>query len=649
MPNCVKLCQIVIEIKFQFWYDLNNMKSKNLNRRDFLKTITSVAATGALASLSGCAASNLFSALSKKGKRPNIVFVLSDDHRADLMGCAGNPYINTPNFDRMAKEGMMFENAFVTSAVCSPSRASFLTGKEPHQCGVPTILTMWNSFHRDEKTFPELLQKSGYETGYFGKWHLGEGQNKKRGFDHWAGFHALGSYFDPAITINGKEKKFKGFTDDVVSKLAADYIKKEAKEDKPFCVFVGLKAPHLNFSWPKRLEHAFDGVTIPKPDSFDENYDKTGKPALKNPPYAIQIKTFVGGLPAFDNSWEKYVKDYYRSSLSIDNSLGTIMKAIDETGEADDTILIYTSDHGYSLGEHGMTEKHFAYEGIIRVPMLMKYPKMIKPGSTRKEMVLNSDVAPTLLDLADAKIPKDISGLSWKPLLKSDKKPKKWREDFLYHFEETCLAVRTDRYKLIEWCKPENCWELYDLKNDPKEMKNLINDPKHSKIKKKLERRLKELKIETNWTPTTHSRISEAFFLGPFGGKTPALIGETEGRGRLAWKKIKADANKEFDIKKLCSGKSGDNFLIKIIIKNPNKNDPCLRLAVAPVHTPITGYANGEELYQRMKTGRLDPFNIYFNPPLKPGDNTIIFKGKIKDLPKLSINAIVMKGRVEIF
>ena len=643
------------------------MQSKNLNRRDFLKVLTSVAATGAFASLSSRAASNLFSSISKSGKRPNIVFVLSDDHRADLMSCAGNPYIKTPNFDRMAAEGMMFENAFVTSAVCSPSRACFLTGKEPHQCGVPTIIDMWHSFHRDEKTFPELLHESGYETGYFGKWHLGEGQNKKRGFDHWAGFHALGSYFDPAITINGKEKKFKGFTDDVISKLAADYIKKEAKEDKPFCVFVGLKAPHLNFSYPKRLEHSFDGINIPKPDSFDEDYDKTGKPALKNPPYAIQIKTFVGGLPAFGNSWEKYVKDYYRSALSIDNSLGTIMKAIDETGEADDTILIYSSDHGYSLGEHGMTEKHFAYEGIIRVPMLMRYPKMIKPGSKRKEMVLNSDVTPTLLDLANTKIPDDVSGLSWKPLLESDKKPKKWREDFLYHFEETCLAVRTDRYKLIEWCRPKDCWELYDLKIDPKEMKNLINNPKYAKIKKKLEQRLKELKKETDWTPTTHSRATIAYLLGPFDDKIsdeiPPLKGGPKGRGMLSWnkpitlpsgkkfswKKIKADANKEFEIKKICGGVTNDNFLIGISVENPGKEDPCLRLAVAPPHTPVTGYANGEELYHRMKTGRLDAFNIYFNPPLKPGDNKIIFKGKINDLPKLSINAIVMEGRIEIF
>jgi len=493
---------------------LQFMKNKEFNRRDFLKAFGGVAATGVLSSLTGCTTlSNIFS---ETGKRPNIVFVLSDDQRADMMSCMGNPYIQTPHFDRMAKEGLLFENAFVNSAVCSPSRASFLTGKNPHQVGAPCIIHNAQTFHQNEKTFPQRLHDDGYATAYFGKWHLGEGQKAKPGFDIWRGFYAVGDFFDPTLSGTGKPKKHKGYTDDVLSELAANYIKKEAKTDKPFCVFVGLKAPHLHFKYPPRHEHIFDKTNIPKPDSFDEDYVKTGKPAFKNLPCNIKINEFVGGLPLFGNSWDNYIKSYYRSSQSIDDSLGTIMKAVDESGEADNTILIYTSDHGYSLGEHGLTEKHYSYEKCIRVPMLVRYPKMIKPGTRRKEMVLNMDVAPTLLDLADTPIPKDVEGKSWRPLLEAKSESEQdFRDDFLCYLEGLTLSVRTKRYKLIQWPNTE-FQELYDLKKDPEEMENLINNPAYSEIRKQLKNRIEVYKKETDLREKVDLNVAEPYFLGPF-------------------------------------------------------------------------------------------------------------------------------------
>ncbi len=792
------------------------MSNKNFNRRDFLKTVGGAAAATAFYSTTGFAAGMLSNAFAKTGKRPNIVFVLADDQRADMMSCSGNPYVKTPHFDRMAKEGVMFENAFVNVAVCSPSRACFLTGKNPHQVGAPCIIHNAQTFHRTEIPFPQRLHDAGYSTAHFGKWHLGEGHVAKPGYDVWRGFYAVGPYFNPTLSGTGETKQYKGFTDDVLSELAADYIKESAKKDKPFCVFVGLKAPHLHFEYPPRHEHIFDGKDIPKPDSYDEDYVRTGKPAFKNLPCNIKLKEFIGGLPLFDNSWDKYIKSYYRSSQSLDDSLGTIMKAVDESGEADNTILIYTSDHGYSLGEHGLTEKHYAYEKCIRIPMLVRYPRMIKPGIRRKEMVLNMDVAPTLLDLADVPIPKDVEGKSWRPLLESkNEKEHDFRDDFLYYLEGLNLAIRTKRYKLIQWPNTDFS-EFYDLKKDPDEMKNLINNPAYSKIKKRLENRIEEYKKETDLRPKVDMKIAEPYFLGPFDNaqepeilkkalaistfsNTPIKIGEKTfswnkvpsrkrnsintfknaewiwfpegeplqsaptgtiyfkktieipkdrkikkaeiitradnrfivyvnekkvGNG-VGWesshtidltkilrngenkivieakndgktaspaglvaslcvefnegallfiktnKKWKAFKNKNdkgieakilgkygcapwggnkrgVDIKKLCGNTKAGNFLIGFPIEVLGKKDPYVRVTLTPVRTTVTGYANGKPVYSRGNKGNYNPFNFTLNPPLKPGNNSIVFKGKTEQLPSLSINVSTYINKIKI-
>ena len=792
------------------------MSNKNFNRRDFLKTFGTAAAATTFFSTTGFAAGILSNAFAKTGKRPNIVFVLADDQRADMMSCAGNPYIQTPHFDRMAKEGLMFENAFVNVAVCSPSRACFLTGKNPHQVGAPGIIHNAQTFLQNEIPFPQRLHDAGYSTAHFGKWHLGEGHVTKPGYDVWRGFYAVGPYFDPTLSGTGETKQYKGFTDDVLSELAADYIKEAAKKDKPFCVFVGLKAPHLDFSYPPRNEHIFDGKKIPKPVSYDEDYVKADKPAFKNLPCKIKLKEFVGGLPMFDNSWDKYIKSYYRSSQSLDDSLGTIMKAVDESGEADNTILIYTSDHGYSLGEHGLTEKHYSYEKCIRIPMLVRYPEMVKPGIRRKEIVLNMDVAPTLFDLADVPIPKDVEGKSWRPLLEAKNSSEQdFRDDFLCYLEGITLAVRTKRYKLIQWPNTEFS-ELYDLKKDPDEMKNLINNPAYAKIKKRLENRIEEYKKETDLRPKVDMKIAEPYFLGPFdnaqeteilkkalavstfsntpikvGGKTFSwqkvaarktnsintfknaewiwfpegeplqsappgtryfkktieipkdrtikkaeiitgadnrfivyvnekkvgngvgwesshtidltkilrngenkIVIEAKNDGKTAspaglvaslcvefnkgaslfiktnkkWEVSKNKNNKGIkakvlgkygcapwggnkrgvDIKKLCGNAKAGNFLIGFPIEVLGKKDPFVRITLAPVRTTVTGYANGKLVYARGNKGNYNPFNFSLNPPLKPGNNSIVFKGKTEQLPSLSINVSTYINKIKI-
>ncbi len=791
------------------------MRKNTLNRRDFLKALGGAATASAFFSTTGFAAGILSNAFTKIGKRPNIVFVLADDQRADMMSCSGNPYITTPHFDRMAKEGVMFENAFVNVAVCSPSRACFLTGKNAHEVGVPGIINNAQTFHRNEITFPQRLHKAGYATAHFGKWHLGEGEKAKPGYDVWKGFHAVGPYFNPTLSGTGEPKQYKGFTDDVLAELAADYIKKAAKEDKPFCVFVGLKAPHLPFQFPPRYNHTFDKTNISKPVSYDEDYVMNNKPAFENLPCNIKIREFVGGLKMFSNSWDKYVKSYYRSAQSLDDSLGTILKAVDNSGAAEDTIVIYTSDHGYSLGEHGLTEKHYAYEKCIRIPMLVRYPKMIKPGIRRKEMVLNMDVAPTLLDLADVPIPKDVEGKSWRPLFEAKTgKEQDFRDDFLYYLEGLHLAVRTKRYKLIEWPNT-NFSELYDLEKDPDELKNLIDEPAYTKIRKRLKNRLEEYKKETDLRKKEELKIAEPYFIGPFNNKQePELLKKAlaistfsgtpiKVSGKtFSWKKVQApktigpnslnnakwiwfpegepqlsaapgtvyfsrtisipennkiinagllvgadnrytvfingikvgagvgwessqsidltkvlcagenkivieaknDGEKanpagliaslcvEFDkaaplfvktdkswkssknkkkwinakvlgkygcapwggsksginIKKLCGNAASGNFLIGFPVEVQGKKDPYIRVMLTPARTPVTGYSNGELVYERGKNGVFDPFNFTLNPPLKSGNNSIVFKGKIENLPSLSINVSSYIDKVKI-
>ncbi|MBE0653204.1 MAG: sulfatase-like hydrolase/transferase, partial [Bacteroidales bacterium] len=452
-------------------------------------------------------------------RRPNIIFIMADDQRYDMLSCNGNPYVKTPHLDRLAAEGCNFTNAFTVSGVCSPSRAVFFTGKYAHQCGAPQIIWNNHTFRMNETPFPEVLHNEGYYSAHIGKWHLGEGQKPKKGYDYWAGFEWLGNFFNTTLHVNGKEEQHEGFSDDILAGMAAEKIHHMATLSQPFCLFVGLKAPHLPFSYPERYSDYLSDVQIAQPGSIDEDYDESGRaPIMKT--NVIKIRTFQGGIPAF-GSWDNYIKSYYRSSQALDDAVGIILDAIDEAGITNETIVIYSSDQGYTLGEHGMTEKHYAYEQVMRIPMIIRYPEMIQPGITPSQMVLNMDLAPTVLDLCGVTPPKDMTGMSWRPILeKAGSKVPGWREDFMFEYWDfrptlpSQLAVRTDQFKLITYQDhPEK--ELYDLEKDPEENHNVILEPEYARVAEEMQKRLQRLTKENGWAQRRFQLVNNCYAIGP--------------------------------------------------------------------------------------------------------------------------------------
>jgi len=625
------------------------------NRRDFLRTVSAGMAAAAITPQS------LWTVVKRTGKSksPNIVFVIADDQRADMMSCAGNRYIKTPNFDKMAADGLRLTNAFVNSAVCSPSRGSFLTGKHPHMCGTPTIIHMSHTFHQSQLPFPARLHDAGYNTAHFGKWHLGEGNVPKPGYDHWVGFYAVMHYFDPVLTINGSQKGFKGYTDDVLTDMACEHIKKLAKEEKPFCVYVALTAPHYNFSYPPRLEHALDDIEFELPPSVNEDFDKSGKPpVIRNSPLRNDK---LGNLKTF-GSLDNMIRRYYRSSLSLDGSFGKIMDALEQAGVADDTILIYTSDHGHMLGEHGLGAKHVAYEESIRIPMLVRYPKMIKPGTVRDDMVMNMDIAPTLLDLAGVEIPADVTGMSLRKLFEAGDKPvNNWREDCLYFLEGIHLAVWTRRYKLITYPnRPDR--ELYDLAKDPYEINNLAGNLQYADVLKDMQKRLDRQVRQNELRDRIDATLQSVYMLGPFKAEDKDEIIQKVAASPLSnpqkftvcgreygWRKVTIkDGSNNFDLEKIFGGDAKGTFLLGFEIERYTDYDPFVRVFVSPAEKPLAGYANGKHLYQRGHGGNYNIFNTHFNTPLNKGINTIIMVGEIKDYPSLSARLITWQGKTSI-
>ncbi len=598
----------------------------DFNRRDFLKA----AGCSAVLGLFGC--SQNMGRIGGMRKRPNIVLVISDDQRQDMLSCMGNKYTKTPNFDRMAKEGMVFENAFCTSGVCSPSRASFLTGKHPHQAGSPGILWTNNTFLNNEKTVAWYLQKAGYATGHVGKWHLGKGDHPKPGYDYWAGFKFLGNTHDPVITINGKPEKFNGFCDDVLSEIAADYIKDASGGEKPFFLFVGLKSPHLPFAYPQRYNDFLENTEIPRPESYNEDYDESGKPEfMKN--NLIRLDDFKGGGIPYFGSWDKYIKSYYRSSQALDDAMGNILKALDEAGCAENTLVIYSSDQGYTLGEHGNTEKHYAYEEVIRLPMLLRWPEIIRPGTSRKEMVLNIDVMPTLLDIAGVEIPEEVAGKSWSGLLISEHK-KHFRDDFLFKQESPGsaipgqIAVRTERYKLITYQSfPDE--ELYDLERNPQETHNLVNDPSYASVLVDMRQRLDRLKRETNLRPYVDHPLESIRIMKCPADESCQEVGmyisnltnfhQELNCQDISYRWEKLDAYQPGKFRLPADYKNADPVLLGYYIEVLDQKDPYTTLKGPGMES--VGYCNGTRIWDT-EIKVLNPFN----PPLKPGRNIILLK-----------------------
>jgi len=428
-------------------------------------------------------------------QRPNIVFFMTDDQRWDAMSCAGNSILRTPNMDRLAQEGIRFRNMFVTNSLCAPSRATILTGMYSHKHGV--IDNRGRQIPSTQPILPDLLREAGYEVAFCGKSHVA-GALRDRKWDYYFGFKDQGEYLNPLIAegVEGKDTQYEGYMDDIVTGKAVEWLKGEHR--KPFCLFLWFKAPHRSWLRARRHYDLFNGVAIPKPSTFDED--------LKG--YPGKPRAFAEGdnkIGTFNDvrSLEELVKDYYATLTAVDENIGRVFEALAATGKLDDTVILHTSDNGFLLGEWRLFDKRLMHEPSIRVPLLMRYPKTIKAGAQCDRMVLNLDLAPTLLDLAGVRPPEWMQGRSAVPVLQG--REAGWRNDWLYeYFEYPAVhmvrknrGIRTDRYKLIHYFEPPEEFELYDLERDPEERHNLWGDPQYKELTTQLLRRLEELRHET--------------------------------------------------------------------------------------------------------------------------------------------------------
>jgi len=442
--------------------------------------------------------------------RPNIVFMMTDDQARQAVGVYGNRILRTPNMDRIGNEGLRFDQAFVTNSLCLPSRASFLTGQYSHTHGMLTNGEE-SGFDdepdlRHEATWPVLLRAAGYHTGVVGKWHV---NTPPRGYDYTAVLPGQGEYFDPPMLVNGAMTRQRGHADDVIGDHALAFLR-DRPADRPFVLLQQFKAPHRSWEPAPRFAHAFADIEIPLPETFFESLDGRPRAVRRSEMRIADMLDFrergvPGTLPAEDlarGNYQALVKNYYRVLLGVDENVGRVLDFLDEHGLADNTIVVYTSDNGFFLGEHGLFDKRLMYEPSIRVPMLLRWPAHIAAGRVDDHFALNIDVAPTLLDLAGAAVPATMQGQSWRPLL--EQAAPRWRQDFLYEYFEFPAAhcvrrhrgVRNERWKLIHFWQLPQEWELYDLHADPMEMHNLAYLPEHAGQLAAMQARLVELRRE---------------------------------------------------------------------------------------------------------------------------------------------------------
>lgn len=460
----------------------------------------------------------LFSCQQKeKTKKPNFLFVLVDDQPFDALESSGRyPFLKTPNMQRLQDEGAIFNNYYVTQSICSPSRASFLTGTYPHIHGVNQnnrhVDPDWNTY----KPYNSHLQKAGYETAHVGKIHMAHYKNEKHirpGFDYWYSFIGQGEYFDPMVNDNGKEYQEKGYMTDILTEKAIDWLKNKRDPNKPFSINLWHKAVHENHSPAPRHKdmYAEDELPVPPYNTHLENFK--GKPEWQR-------------IKAWDSKWKEYVHsdtltpkswpikgDKFKKLLetlgAVDESLGQVLKTLEEMGELDNTVIIYSSDNGYFMGEHGYWDKRIAYESSMKIPMLIRYPDKIKPGTVINNNALNIDLAPTILEIAGVEKPTYMQGESMVKLMNTNKDTN-WRDSFMFEYYvddaypyagPNMLAIKTDKFKLVDAFLENDIDELYDLENDPGEMNNLINNKDYSKIEQKLRTDLEELKKKYKYNP----------------------------------------------------------------------------------------------------------------------------------------------------
>ncbi len=467
---------------------------------------------------------------------PNIIYIMADDHASHAISAYKGIYAElapTPNIDRLASGGALFTNTFCTNSICGPSRASILTGKYSHRNGFYKN-EGGDPFDGSQLTFPKLLKEAGYTTAVVGKWHL---WSEPTGFDYFK-YHTLngeqGSYWNPTYNENGKEVSETGYATNLAGDFALDWLENKRDKSKPFCLLFQFKAPHRPWDPDSIYMELFEGVEMPYPETFDDDYSgremtagktmmtienhltrrdlkMTPPPGLSGPElfkwertgdkgeYVSPSDTLTG--PALKKwKYQKYIKDYLACVRSVDDNIGRLLAYLDESGLAGNTIVVYTADQGFYLGDHGWYDKRFMYEESLRMPLIIRYPGFIEPGLKIGQLTLNVDFAPTLLDMAGVKVPEEMQGQSFAPLLQG-KNPENWRDAVYYHYYEypkwhnvqPHYGIRTARYKLIHFYYDIDVWELYDLKVDPSELHNLYNDPRQKALILSLKAELKQL------------------------------------------------------------------------------------------------------------------------------------------------------------
>ncbi len=475
-------------------------------RRDFLQGSLAVAGTVLASSVGTTVAS-----AETKPKRPNLVFFFGEGQRADALSIAGNQILKTPNHDRIGREGMRFRNAFCTNALCAPARATALTGMYSSSTGALSNEHSNVPLPSDIPIFTDILHEAGYEVAILGKVHVRNGV-EERYWDYYFGHNDPGNnYADPFFKEGrkgkiGPQKQYHNvYPDDLTVDRALAWLE-EDRGDKPFCLLVWFVAPHEPFFRPRRHLDLYRETVIPKPATFDD--DLKGYPGKPKSFAAAENK--IGTTPSHTacGSLEGVVKDYYAGLVAVDENIGRVLNYLEKKNILDDTAIVQGSDHGFFLGEWRLFDKRLMHEPSIRVPLMMRYPKRIPAGTVRDEMILDTDLAPTFLDLAGVPIPAHMQGKSVLQLAKAA--DSSFRKEWYYEYFEwpnpeavrPCRGIRTERYKLIHYIMEPQEYEVYDLQSDPKETQNLYGKPEHAALQKHLQERLEALRAEIPIRPT---------------------------------------------------------------------------------------------------------------------------------------------------
>ncbi|TWU60042.1 Arylsulfatase [Rubripirellula tenax] len=592
-------------------------------------------------------------------KQPNILFVFSDDHAPQAIGAYGSKINQTPNLDRIANEGAIFRNSFCANSICGPSRACILTGKHSHKNG---FLHNGNRFDGSQMTFPKLMQEAGYQTAIIGKWHLG---TDPVGFDHWEVLPGQGSYYNPDfLQMDGKKKRYDGYCTDIITENTLKWLKEDRDPEKPFIMMCQHKAPHRNWSPPPRYYSLYNDVTIAEPDTlFDdwsgrsellkqnemsianhlswshdmkfhgENYFPAhfsgahnngeynrmtdAQKAAWDEAYEPQNQDFITRMKAGEYTdkqviqwkYQRYIKDYLRCIQAVDDSVGSLLGYLDETGLAKDTIVIYSSDQGFYLGEHGWYDKRWMFEESLRMPFLVRWPGIIDAGVDSTAMIQNIDYGPTFLDVAGAQVPAEMQGRSMVELLKNQGKPSaNWRDAIYYAYYENAAVhnvplhdgVRNDRYKLMFFPRTRE-WNLFDLQTDPQEMTSVHKDPNYASILAGLQKRYRDLRQfydvntavipgtrgdEPNWAKRDREMTQKA----KQGNVDLAFIGDSitqgwEGAGKDVWEKY---YGKRKTINLGIGGDRTEHIIWRLTHGNLGKIQP--KVAVLMIGTNNTGH-----------------------------------------------------------